>query len=257
MKSRIPRRRRLVRKKRVIRVARKPRISRPMTNRSEYATCRELYDVKGMQSNTPYSDIEQNLAFYPRAAAIAENYQFFRIKYVKYTFIQRYNVFQATTDEANAFPMPQLYFQIDKAGSLPTNTAINQLKEMGCKPHKFTRNIVVAWKPGVSITTGNQNNAAQLNTGVKISPWLMTNRSPETAGWVVNDTDHKGLYWEMSSAALPGDGTYSYDAEVEVVFEFKKPLGQPTASQPPAIRVSTLQKKRTLPNGTEVENITT
>jgi len=116
-----------------------------MTKNSEYATCRELYTIKGMTSNNPYSDVEQNLLDYERAENIAKNYQFFRIKYIKYTFLARYNVFAGQTNEAIAFPMPQLYFMIDKSGSLPTNTSIQQLKEMGAKPHKFTKNTIVAW----------------------------------------------------------------------------------------------------------------
>lgn len=219
----------------------------------EFASMKELYTIKGMTSNNPYSDLEQNLAFYDRAQIVGEAYQFFRIKYVKYTFICRYNTFQANTDETIAFPMPQLYFQIDKSGALPTGTSINQLKEMGCKPHKFTRNITVAWKPGVSIVTGNNNNALQLATSYKTSPWLMTNKNPENNVWAANDTDHKGLYWFMETAGLPGDGTYEYDAEVEVMFEFKKPISVTAAGQPPATRVSTLVKKQTTPNGVVVE----
>jgi len=246
-----PRRRRAARK----RIARK-RVykKRAMTHRSEYATCKELYTIKGMTSNNPYSDLEQNLLQYERAELIAQAYQFFRIKYIKYTFLARYNVYQGNTNETTAFPMPQLYTMVDKAGALPTTTSIQQLKEMGAKPRKFTRNLSVAWKPGVSITTGNNNNALSLNTGVKISPWLMTNRAPEQAGWVANDTDHKGLYWFMETAGLPGDGTYEYDAEVEVVFEFKKPLAQVPEGATPAIRVSTLTKKKTTPDG-QVVNV--
>lgn len=239
------------RKQRKQRISRIPKSS--MASKSnEYATCKELYSIKGMTSNNPYSDLEQNLAFYDRATNIAKAYQFFRIKYVKYTFIARYNVFQGNTNETTAFPMPQLYFRIDKSGALPTNTSIQQLKDMGSKPHKFTQNKVISWKPGVSITTGNDNNALSLNTGVKISPWLMTNKAPEQAGWATNDTDHKGLYWFMETAGLPGDGTYEYDAEVEVVFEFKRPLQQTDPEQPPATRVSTLVKKQTRPDGVVV-----
>lgn len=222
---------------------------------TEYATCKELYTIKGMTSNNPYSDVEQNLGFYERASAIAKNFQFFRIKYIKYTFIARYNVFQGNTNETTAFPMPQLYHRIDKAGALPTNTGINELKAMGCKPYKFTKNLIVAWKPGVSIATGNDVNALTLNTGVRVSPWLMTNKAPQQAGWAVNDTDHKGLYWEMETAGLPGDGTYEYDAEVEVVFEFKQPLQATPEGQPEATRVSTLAKVRTTSSGQVVPNV--
>ena len=216
----------------------KPR--RKMVRRGiEYASCKEVYTVDNMQSNTPYSDTEQNLGDYPRASAIAKNYQFFRIKYIKYKFIARYNTFQGTSNEANAFPIPYMYTMVDKGGALPTTTTIAQLKGEGARPIKFTRDINVAWKPGVSIMTSNNENTAVLGTSYKISPWILTNRSTENNTWAVNDTDHKGLYWYLECAALPGDGTYSYDAEVTVCFEFKKPLVVPPSGAPEAINVHT------------------
>jgi len=210
---------------------------------NETASCKELYSIRGMSSNTPYSDLEQNLAFYARASAIGENYQFFRIKYVKYKFISRYNTFQATTAEATAFPIPLLYHRIDKGGALPSNTSIGQLKAMGCKPMRFTKDITVVWKPGVSIVTDNNNNTAALPTKPMISPWLLTGRTVTQPAWAPNDTDHKGLYWYMETPGLPGDGSYEYDCEVEVMFDFKKPLATVTdEQQPPAVRASTLRQ---------------
>lgn len=206
-----------------------------------------------MQSNTPYSDTEQNLAFYARASDIASQYQEFRIKYIKYKFISRYNTFQATTNETTAFPIPLLYMRIDKSGALPTNTNLLNLKQMGCKPVRFTKNLNISWAPGVVIGTNNDNNTAILATKPLISPWLMTNKA-EAAGWAANDTDHKGLYWFMETAGLPGDGTYSYDAEVEVGFEFRKPLSStpPAEGSVPTVRVSTLRKGVSTSTGTIV-----
>jgi len=209
----------------------------------ETASCKELYSLRGMSSNTPYSDVEQNLGFYKRAQAIGQNYQFFRIKHIKYKFIARYNTFQATTAEANAFPIPLFYSRIDKGGALPSTTSIGQLKSMGCRPIRFTKDIVVMFKPGVSIVTDNNANTAALPTMPKTSPWLLTGRTVEQAVWAPNDTDHKGLYWYMETAALPGDGTYEYDCEVEVMFEFKKPLGEVAdANAQPAVKASTLRQ---------------
>jgi len=196
-----------------------------------------------MVSNVPVNDIEQNLGFYKRASQIAENYQFFRIRYIKYKFIARYNTFQATTAEATAFPIPLFYHRIDKGGSLPTNTSIGQLKAMGCKPIRFTKDITVTFKPGVSIQTANDNATVAAFTKPVISPWLLTNKNVDQPGWLPNDTDHKGLYWFMETAALPGDGTYEYDCEVEVMFDFKNPLSLVSDSnQPPAVKAHTYLK---------------
>lgn len=212
------------RRKMAKRAPRRRRVARSGAT-NETASCKELYSIRGMQSNVPLRDVEQNLGFYKRATNIGQNYQFFRIRYVKYKFIARYNTYQATTAEANAFPIPLLYHRIDKGGALPSTTSIGQLKSMGCKPMRFTKDIIVTFKPGVSVVTDNNGNTAALPTKAIISPWLLTNRSVEQPLWAVNDTDHKGLYWYMETAALPGDGTYTYDCEVEVMFDFKKPLG--------------------------------
>lgn len=216
------------------RTTRKP-LRRRRGGVSERASCKEIYTIDNMSSNTPYKDIEQNLGLYKRASQIAQNYQFFRIKYIKYKFLCRYNTYQATTAEATAFPLPYLHYMIDKAGALPTATSIAQLKAEGSVPVKFTKDLTVAWKPGVSLTTEAANSTQQYSTAYKVSPWLMTNLEPGQAGWTVNDTDHKGLYWYMETAGLPGDGSYEFDAEVEVFFEFKKPLLETPTGQAEAV----------------------
>lgn len=213
------------------------------------ASCKELYSITGMISNTPYKDIEQNLGDFMRASSIAGSYQEFRIKYIKYKFIARYNTFQASTNETTVFPIPLLYTRIDVAGALPNSTSITQLKEMGCKPVRFTKDLVRSWAPGVQLGTSNSGTTAVLATKPLISPWLMTNKTADTAGWDVNDTDHFGLYWFMETAGLPGDGTYEYDAEVEVGFQFRKPLAQPTTGAPEAVSVQSLRKGINTPTG--------
>lgn len=223
---------------------------------SERASCKEIYTINNMVSNAPFSDLEQNLGDYKRASQIAQNYQFFRIKYIKYKFIARYNTFQATTAEANAFPIPLFHYMIDKGGALPTATSLAQLKNEGAVPIRFTKDIVVTWKPGVSFVTENNIAAAQYGTGFRISPWLMTNRQVEQANWAPNDTDHKGIYWYMETAALPGDGTYEYDAEVEVFFEFKKPLMPVPTGAAPAIKANAWQQQQVVLGKTPEQNVT-
>lgn len=67
--------------------------ARRVHNVPEMASCKELYSITGMISNTPYKDIEQNLGDFIRASSIAGSYQEFRMKYIKYKFIARYNTF--------------------------------------------------------------------------------------------------------------------------------------------------------------------
>lgn len=242
-RSRPVRRRRAVRRK----TTRPRRMMRRKGASNETASCKEIYSIRGLLSNNMYSDQEQQLADYKRASAIAQNYQFFRIKYIKYKFIARYNTFQATTAELNAFPIPQFYSRLDKGGSLPTNTGINQLKQMGSRPTRFTKDITLMWKPGVSFVTENNSAANQYGTAPKISPWLITNRQVEQLTFAPNDTDHKGLYWYVETAGLPGDGTYEYDADIEIMFEFKNPLSVLDEASPLATSAKTMRQVQTPP----------
>lgn len=251
-----PLRRRAKKTSRKPAMTRRRRAVRRTRGVAERASCKEIYTINNMVSNAPFSDVEQNLGLYKRASAIAANYQFFRVKYIKYKFIARYNTFQATTNEASANPIPLLHYMIDKGGALPTGTSLVQLKAMGAVPIRFTKDISVVWKPGVAITTENAQNTAQYSTAYKVSPWLMTNKEPGLAGWTVNDTDHKGLYWYLESVGLPGDGTYEYDAEVEVFFEFKKPLLAIATGSSPAISAHDWQKSQILQGKTPEQNVT-
>lgn len=234
---------------------RKLAIRRPIRSRGtgvrEFASSKEIYTISGMTSNNMFSDIEQNIGDYPRAKALAAYYQFYRIKYIKYKFLNRYNQFLATTNETVATPIPYLHFMIDKSGSLPTNTTIGMMKAEGAVPKKFTQPITVAWKPGVTLGVSNADNTAILGNRAAISPWLMTNKTAGSAGFTINDADHKGLYWYLETlGGLPGDGTYEFDAEVEVFFEFKKPnypIGASVGT--PAIKVSTLRQTVVNANG--------
>lgn len=221
---------------------RKLRARRLTNNAPEMASCSEVYSITGMTSNTPLADMEQNLRDYPRASSIASNYQLYKILQVKYTFKPRYDTFAASTTGDNG--IPHLYYMIDKAGALPTNTSIVQLKAMGAKPHRFDdKPIVVKWKPGIQLE--GDAGAAFTGVGTKpiISPWLNTNQEPDQPNWTASITNHMGLYWYLEANNLAGDGTYEYDADVEVQFQFKKPLFPTTEGQPEAVRVKTLRQQ--------------
>lgn len=218
------------------------RRARRVIPNAQVAACKEIYTISGMTSNNMFSDIEQNIGDYPRAKALAPFYQFYRVKYIKYKFLNRYNQFLATTNETTATPMPYLHYQIDKSGSLPTATTIGMLKAEGTRPILFNKPVTVVWRPGVTIAVSNADNTSLQGNMAKISPWLMTNKTAGTAGFTLNDVDHKGLYWYLETlGGLPGDGTYEFDAEVEIAFEFKKP-SYPIGAGTPAIKVSSLAK---------------
>jgi len=94
---------------------------------------------------------------------------------------------------------------------------------MGAKPRRFDdHNILVTYSPAVqgSVWDGAALTVPSLP---RTSPWLNTNATPDGA-WNPSTIDHGALFYYLDAGALPGDGQYEYSVELEVQFEFRKPL---------------------------------
>lgn len=116
---------------------------------------------------------------------------------------------------------------VDTSGSIPNNPepTLATLQQMGARAHRFDdKNIVVKYRPGVVVGMYNPvTSPVPVYTMKRISPWLTTNsRAEET--WFPNNTPHLGLHWLLDAGALPGDGVYEYDVELEINFQFRRPL---------------------------------
>lgn len=164
-----------------------------------------------------YSLMNTTLDQFPRAINVAQAYQHYRIKKITLTFKPPYDTFQ----EGGVSTKPRLYHMIDKAGAIPTNISLEGLKQMGARPRDLDeKNLIVSWSP--SVLEANMDNAPNsIASKYKISPWLATNNGPIQPGVFVPSTvDHLGLYWYVDQIA----GNPQYQVEVEVQFQFKKPL---------------------------------
>jgi len=118
-----------------------------------------------------------------------------------------------------------LYYMIDKSGSLATNSTLEALKQMGAKPFALDEKpIVVSWAPSVLNNVLTATPAGSSAPGMyKISPWLSTQNSVGNPGAFTGSVvDHLGLYWYAYS--LVGGQAVQYNVEIEVQFQFKKPL---------------------------------
>ena len=125
---------------------------------------------------------------------------------------------------------------IDKAGAIPTNITLEGLKQMGAKPRALDEKPVpIGWRPSVLTVDMTAGGVAPLTQAsqYKISPWLNTNANTvDVAAWNPSTIDHLGLYWYVEtlvSTAQP------YEVDVEVQFEFKKPLIATSVGQVSAI----------------------
>lgn len=186
--------------------------------------------------NSMYTKRDFNIAVNPRAAAVANAYQHYRIKKVTLIFRPQVDTFVGG-GALGGYTCPNLYYMIDKSGSLPTNITLSALKSMGAKPLRLDeKEIKISWRPSVlSITAdgaipGN-GNASQY----RISPWLTTNKNALNPGaFVCSDLDHLGIFWYAETPA--GPSTLQYNVEAVLDIEFKKPMNSSLTGDVEAIK---------------------
>lgn len=209
------------------------------TNVPEYASmsCKSTLTNPGTPSglfngNTLYSQNTTCLNLFPRAKTAGTIYQHFRIKNVKLTWKPMYDSFVSSGGTSSK---PNLYYMIDKSGSIPSNVSLEGLKNMGAKPKALDeRPISVSWAPSV-LQGALQVSGTIVPAKYTISPWLSTDNAPFTPAFQASLINHLGIYWYMDQTlAIIGD-PYVYTMELEVQFEFKKPLVEGLTSEIPAV----------------------
>lgn len=158
-------------------------------------------------TNVMYNMRDTVLATYLRAVQVSRAYQHYRIKKIALTLKPTYDTYQIGAGNPSR---PQIYYIIDKSGSIPAGINLEALKQMGAKAHRFDEKpFTISWRP--SVLTADQTNVGTLPAQYKISPFLSTDQ---------DQVDHLGVFWFVEQ--LFGGGV-QYNAEVEVQFEFKKP----------------------------------
>lgn len=215
------------RKKRAPRRAQKKRAPRraKATNVAEYASlsCKRSYTT-GICNNL-YNLMNTQLSQFDRAVLVAKAYQFYRVKRIAMTFKPQLDTF--ANNAGIGYTKPYLYYMIDKSGALPVNVTLEQLKQMGARPRVLDEKAVkVSWTPSV-LEFGATNVAGGIGLPNKyqLSPWLTTSENGLTSVWNASTVDHLGIYYIAVSVLIGGTPpTVKYDVEVEVQFEFKKPL---------------------------------
>lgn len=152
------------------------------------------------------------------ATSIARAYQFYRIKHVSLKFLPLFDTFAA----GGGSTVPNLYYMIDKSGSIPTNITIPAMKKMGAKPIRFDdKTITRGWSPSV-LTADTAGIGVLQSAGYKVSPWLTTNANVLGVGaWAPSSIDHLGIFFVVEQEA---GATANYRVELTVEFQFKKPL---------------------------------
>lgn len=173
--------------------------------------------------NALYSLMNTQLIDYPRAVQVAGAYQHYRIKKITFRIKPVYDSFIAVAGNPGKM---NFYYMIDKSGSIPTNVTLEGLKALGAKPRQLDENNrEVSWSPSVleAVMYAAGGAGAASTSKYKVSPWLTTTASNVSPGaFVASGIDHLGLYWYVEQT--PAGAGFQYSCEVEVQFEFKKPL---------------------------------
>jgi len=200
------------------RPARRP--VRRRANVSEWASCSAVRSLPTKLYGTMYNYMNIQLADFDRPSTIAEGYQQFRIKNVKLTFKPSFDTFTSSGTSQK----PYLYYMLDKTGSIPTGVTIDGLKTLGAKPKNFDEKpVTVTWAPTVLTNVGVNNSLTpplgNQNKPIR-TPWLTTGQNPQSPTWTPNNVDHLGIYFIADGGGLAGG---SYEVDVEVQFQFRKP----------------------------------
>lgn len=165
------------------------------------------------------------MADFIRATTVANAYQMYRMKRITLTFKPTYDTYAPTG--GTTIGKPNLYHMIDKSGSVPTNITLEGLKQMGARPRQLDeKNLTVSWAPSVLDVAMTAGGAAPTSNPSRynISPWLSCNENVVAPGvFVASKIDHLGCYWYVDQAN-PGTTPPVYNVEIEVQFQFKKPL---------------------------------
>lgn len=172
------------------------------------------------------------LADFPRAAAIAQGYQLFRIKQVKFTIKTYADTYVAGTNIGR----PNLYWLINRGQNLAGATyTLENMKQMGCIPHVCdNKPFHIRFRPAINEAVLADTAGSTLFSKPKLAPWMSTNDQAGGATWAPNNVPHSGLAWFMEQAAVGGTPTFGIDLEVQ--FQFMKPLVQVSAQAPaPAV----------------------
>lgn len=202
---------------------------RKALSQPEKATCSVVRTLGGGTTNTMFAYNSFNLADFDRAVAIARNYQRYRITGIKITWKPEYDTYALNPAGPN-YAKPNLYYMIDKSGSIPDNVTLEGLKQAGAKPHAFDEKpISVKWRPSV-LTEEQQAGGVAIGAGYKISPMLTTDATPGNAGvWNPSRVNHLGIKWYMESS---GPTNLGVNLEVELQFEFYKAIYPSLAAVP-------------------------
>lgn len=185
------------------------------------AAVRENYTVSVPDGGITFFSTALSQTTFDRAQSVASSFQEYRVKYVKLIFKPSADTFPIAAGNI----IPQLYFQMNKYQSIPTSATLQTLLDMGCRPIRFDdKNITRAYKPVVLTATDTTSLAVAAQKSLT-TPWLSTNNNAQnpTIAWAPSTVEHLGCCFIVQKPN-PATPTINWTLDVEVVFQFRRPL---------------------------------
>lgn len=194
---------------------------RPITTNT--ASVRENYSVSVPDGSVVFFSTALAAGTFDRSQQVAAAFQEYRIKYIKLTMKPSADTFTPAAGNT----IPQIYFQMNKYAAIPTNANLQTLLDMGCRPVRFDdKNITRAWKPTVLIGSDSAAPTFLVNAQKPLTtPWLSTNNNAQNPSgtWAPSNVEHLGCCFFVTKIN-PATPTLNYTLDVEVVFQFRRPL---------------------------------
>jgi len=232
-KTRVPHKKKIFKKKQY-----KRRIPRALTNIVKIRDTCQLTTTNAnnyMVGNKPYV-YAPILSPFLRAAAIAKNYQFYRITRMKFTFTPIAPLGEApvqnmgTTVSGTEGRKSDFYYYLARNGTPGSTGNLNWFLDMGCKPRAFGsssgRNITVVYKPNTTMQL--TNGPVDPNTGA-IVPMFNKWINCYVSGAATNfNAQYNEMYWYWDDTAYSTASQYAIaECRMEADFEFKTPYVVP------------------------------
>jgi len=183
--------RRVIRRKRSFKPRARGRFGNPkaLGMRANYASGTETLgshiDIPATPDEPAF--INNSMSEFERAALIIDNYRFYRITYISYTYEALYDQFNEKSATAGTYTgnqLPQVYFLMcrDATDTYATSAA---METAGVRPRKFDRNLTFKYKPNTLGATNIFNTGTAGYNGIlpKISfnDWIPTQNTAGNA----------------------------------------------------------------------------
>lgn len=123
----------------------KPRLLglNPAVDNVQKAICVETFDRGIIAANTAYMN-QIEISRFPRAMAMAKFFKFYRCRRVIYEYRPDQNTFQAGIGQV---AIPYAYYYMNRDGANGTGQQLNQYQAAGARPIKFTKKLLISYKP--------------------------------------------------------------------------------------------------------------